>query len=527
MWHTTENIYRMIEQMDQHLRTELLKRDGKVQEEKLWENTYIKRQIDKRQNGGSFSVSDHIRAMVYAMLSGGQTWEKYAKEADSQTGYITVVDSVFCDYQPDVLLECSSEQLMEDLKEKNLAPRFGSAPIEALLNVNISKLLKWEKEYGKVDGYYQMHMHIPSGIEQHPVVPARFLIEALADEKSNDKLERMGIPLVCEYLRNVGYDLPKPDSHIRRILGSECLGLSTSREASEYRAIELVCKLAKGAEKSVAETDYILWSYCAAGYGEVCTSSKPKCDICVAIGQCRKHREDVVNQMKNKYVLETHYKIRDSGSVSEIISKAAGRAENSFHRRIFQDGTVSMEDRLKLNDEVKLLLADRIPELLEATDQKMFDERHHKICEEIIHVYNQKCGQSYGIAQRWLNETLINLVVIDSALPINALPIKKERKYFHVSVGKEVLRAATLKHKELHHCALGLRCAPLKHENPATHEKMDWFHNTGETQPFEKWEYAEYMGFQNAVRNALKNPIKDGTYKDVLDWNMNAFVELS
>ena len=38
--HNSEDIYRMIEQMDNHLRTELLKKDDKVQEEKLWENTY-------------------------------------------------------------------------------------------------------------------------------------------------------------------------------------------------------------------------------------------------------------------------------------------------------------------------------------------------------------------------------------------------------------------------------------------------------------------------------------------------------
>ena len=82
MNYSPENVSRMIEQMDKHLRTELLKKDGRIQEEKLWENTYIKRQIDKREGDGVFTVSDHIRAMVYSLLSGGQGWAKYARQQD-------------------------------------------------------------------------------------------------------------------------------------------------------------------------------------------------------------------------------------------------------------------------------------------------------------------------------------------------------------------------------------------------------------------------------------------------------------
>lgn len=51
--------------MDEYLRSIL-------PSDKLWENTYIKRQIDKRNGKGSFSINDHIRAMVYSMLSGGE-----------------------------------------------------------------------------------------------------------------------------------------------------------------------------------------------------------------------------------------------------------------------------------------------------------------------------------------------------------------------------------------------------------------------------------------------------------------------
>ena len=71
--------------MDKQLRTELLKCDGKIIEKKLWEFTYIKHQQDRRLGGESFSIEDHIRAMVYSMLSANISWEKMEKEMDEKT----------------------------------------------------------------------------------------------------------------------------------------------------------------------------------------------------------------------------------------------------------------------------------------------------------------------------------------------------------------------------------------------------------------------------------------------------------
>ena len=521
MNYSPENVSRMIEQMDKHLRTELLKKDGRIQEEKLWENTYIKRQIDKREGDGVFTVSDHIRAMVYSLLSGGQGWAKYAREMDIQTGCIPCVDTIFHDYNPTELLECSPQQLFEELQKLHLAPRFGTTPIEKLITVNIPKLLKLEEEYGTIDSYYQKYVQI--GIDKHLDAPVKPLIKILSEMKGNDKLEQFGIPLVCEYLRNVGYDIPKPDTHTRRILGSDNLGFSTSKEVSEYKTIDIICQIAKDAKKSVAETDYILWSYCSDGYGEICTLKDPKCDLCVAVGLCQKYKEDVITVIKNKLVLKSHFKINEYDDVPRIICKAVNSVYSSLYRHILHNYTISAEDGVNLNREIGSLLVDRIPKLLESTDQKMFDERHHAICKDIIHMFSPKCQLKYGIAQRWLNETLVNLILIESSLPISILPIAKARKYFHVSVNRDVLRVATSERKEVYHHGLGLKCAPLKHEDSAVYE-MDWFRQK-ETQPYVCWEYEEYIEFQNAVRDILKNPIKAEIYKDVLDWNFNALIE--
>ena len=49
-----------VQRMDEQLRLSLLQKNGVLQEKKLWENTFIKRQADRRKSKSSFSLSDHL-----------------------------------------------------------------------------------------------------------------------------------------------------------------------------------------------------------------------------------------------------------------------------------------------------------------------------------------------------------------------------------------------------------------------------------------------------------------------------------
>ncbi len=51
------------------------------------------------------------------------------------------------------------------------------------------------------------------------------------------KLEQMNVALVCEYLRNVGHDIPKPDRHICRILSNEYLAFSDKKEVTHFECV--------------------------------------------------------------------------------------------------------------------------------------------------------------------------------------------------------------------------------------------------------------------------------------------------
>lgn len=259
--------------IDKQLREELLIKDGTVQAKKLWENTYIKKQIDKRENGGTFTVSDHICAMVYSMLTSGASWSRVEPSLDIETGRIQLIDEIFYQYNVDTLLHTDPNKLVNDLLSQKLGTQYIVNQMNALVNVNIRKLIALDTEYGSIDNFYQKFIDTDSTLKT--------LVKVLSVEGKPHKYAQMGEALTAEYLKNVGYDIAKPDRHIRRILGSDILGCSDSEIAPIYEAFDLVAEIARATGKRIAEVDYILWSYCANGYGAVCTKENPKCDICV------------------------------------------------------------------------------------------------------------------------------------------------------------------------------------------------------------------------------------------------------
>ena len=267
-----------IKQMDEHLRSELLKKDGAIQADKLWENTYIKRQVDKRQAGGIFSTSDHIRAMVYSMLSSGIVWDRVSGHVDEATKQLTPIDEIFCQYDPERLLQCRPERLSNEIQKLRCASPYTAIQMQALIHTNIPKLIQFGNKYRSIDAFYQKIIDDDSTLKT--------LVKALSAPHSDHKLAQMGEALVAEYLKNVGYDIAKPDRHIRRMLGNKILGCSTHEVVPIFEALDIVAALAKELNRPAAEVDYILWSYCANGYGEICTAKNPKCAICVANACC-------------------------------------------------------------------------------------------------------------------------------------------------------------------------------------------------------------------------------------------------
>lgn len=265
--------------MDLQMRDFLPKKNGIIQSKKLWENTYIHYQIEKRKKNGKFALSDHVRGMVYAMLTSGISWARIESGIDDRTGQIQPIDEIFHQFDVDYLSSCSSEDLDRKIKELHFGSPYTQKQMEALIQINIPKLTEINEKFGSIDFCYQEFIKMDNSL--------KLLVRELSCPYSDLKMAQMGEALVAEYLKNVGYDIAKPDRHIRRILGKEILGCSEHSIVPVYEAMDIVKEIATYLGKDTAEVDYILWMYCAKGYGEICTKKHPKCDICKMYDYCK------------------------------------------------------------------------------------------------------------------------------------------------------------------------------------------------------------------------------------------------
>lgn len=228
--------------------------------------------------------------------------------------------------------------------------------------------------------------------------------------------------------------------------------------------------------------------------------------------------------IEDLYLLYSHYRITEKDRREDIIFNTARISYRDFCRRVYFQSRVLIAQNSTLERKVEHLLVKELSVLTETESQERFDEAHHAICQHIIQVYNDAGGQPYGIAQRWLNLTLLNLTVVEGILHTGYWNIEESRKFFHVPVEQYLLEAATSRIADRFKHGLQLKMAPLKYTDSEDYQ-MDWY-VPGKTNPFEKWEYAEYMEFQKSVRERITKSFSD-RYRDCLDWAIQAFLEVS
>ncbi len=278
----------IIRNMDSNLRKNLQTDKGYIHEEKLWENTYIRHQADRRKEGGHFSVEMHIRGMVYAMFGSKIPWKSIKQGFDTKTGIMHPVDDIFHNYNAEILLKCDTDELADALKELGCKGKRVHNLLDALIEYNIPKLLEFEEKYGSIDGHYKEFS------DKDPSL--RALLKTLSGSKSANKMQKLGASLTSEYLRNIGYDIAKTDRRIRRIIGRKCLGFSSKEIAPISETYDIIAQIAKRARKSVNEINNILGLYCDKNYG-FC-GVKPDCKNCGVKKYCDYPNLEKSNQRK-------------------------------------------------------------------------------------------------------------------------------------------------------------------------------------------------------------------------------------
>lgn len=211
---------------------------------------------------GGFGLPEHIRTMVYALLSSNRPWEPIAEK-------VSQIDQIFGSYDPDIIKTTDPEVFLQ----KILAISCGNRQIKKqmyALKANVETLEKIAQEHGSIDHYYRSN-------------PLESVIKSLCVAGGKYKLQRMDVPLVCEYLKGLGIEVVKPDSLLCRLLGR--LGYSRKIPATYWEAIDISRQIGK--EHGISQTlvDTVLWQFCAKDKFELCTAD-PDCTKCM-VKSCR------------------------------------------------------------------------------------------------------------------------------------------------------------------------------------------------------------------------------------------------
>jgi len=235
------------------------------------------KQHSNREDGKKYSLNEHIEAIVWALLSNQQKWRVVLPKLEK-------IKSGFHNYDADIVKNTKPEDLIKIIIEVKAGNKNIKKQMEGLSNI-ISVLEDISKQHGSIDSYYDDLIKKTGNPES--------LLKELSKSNSKYKLKNMGITLVCAYLKNIGIDIGKPDTHIKRILGKNILGCSKNDEATEEEALSYIKCIAEKNGTTKKEVDSLLWLYCADGFGEICTKNDPKCDKCVIKEYCHKGKSNL------------------------------------------------------------------------------------------------------------------------------------------------------------------------------------------------------------------------------------------
>lgn len=226
--------------------------------------------VEERLRGKKFSLSDHIRGMVYSMLTNQTKWYRIEP-------HLSEIDKLFFGYDAAKIKGMDAEYFCRGIFSLKCGNMSTKAQMQAL-HYDIDIFEKIEKEYGSIDVFLTC-------------MPLHMGVAKLSKADSPYKLRMLGEALVWEYLRNVGIDGAKPDTHLRRFFGKDRMGTSKNSTASTKEVLDQVDALSKETGMTKTEIDNIIWSYCADGYAEICTAT-PNCSKCVIVKSCKRGRSN-------------------------------------------------------------------------------------------------------------------------------------------------------------------------------------------------------------------------------------------
>lgn len=218
--------------------------------------------------------------------------------------------------------------------------------------------------------------------------------------------------------------------------------------------------------------------------------------------------------MVNDFLMYAYFGITKADPKDIILKKCAERAYLDLCRTIkfkTENEDIKTEYKAKICDKLikeydVLLNAVNISSYNEK--QNTFDREHKRICEEIIGIYSKICDFTYGQAQKWLNMILKYVILLEESSELKG--------YLHIPVDSLIMQAVGSDNAKLKHC-LKLECVPKKDGTVSKYSE-------GTSKPWSKWNYDDYITFQNTVRKAIN---ENTSFGSPIEWENEAWIEVA
>lgn len=213
--------------------------------------------------------------------------------------------------------------------------------------------------------------------------------------------------------------------------------------------------------------------------------------------------------MMTEFLMYAYFGITKADPKDIILKKFAERAYIDLAMStIGKFKSDDKNERRKYRKIVCEMLSKEYCNLLECKNKKEFDKMHKKICDKVCEIYIEIIPNfSYGQAQKWLNMMLKYMFLLEGDLLI--------KEYLHVPIDKYIMQAVGSNDPKLKHC-LKLECVPKKDGTVGKYSESS-------SKPWSKWNYDEYIAFQNAVRTA----VSESNYNSPIEWENEAWIEVA
>jgi len=165
--------------------------------------------VERRERGDSWSNNEVFEALLKAVLSNSTDWAKVEE-------VLPELEEVFSGFSLLRFAATTDEEIAGQLVPWFLAHKAGSPALRKGLMglIRTARILQdWSERHGSAEGFFLEALASCGGDPKEAAM-------AIGTPGTAWKLPAFGVPLAAEGLRNLGFDMSKPDRHVCRAAGA-------------------------------------------------------------------------------------------------------------------------------------------------------------------------------------------------------------------------------------------------------------------------------------------------------------------